>query len=54
MLQRSQKEKDLTTYIGKRVDRLRRADGAHGWQIYHRDITLDQVVITSHNLSVLF
>ena len=54
VLQRSQKERDVTTYIGKRVDRLRRAEGTHGWQIHYRDITLDQVVITSHNLSVLF
>ena len=54
VLQRSQKERDVTTYIGKRVDRLRRAEGKHGWQIHYRDITLDQVVITSHNLSVLF
>ncbi|QIL78851.1 3-phenylpropionate/cinnamic acid dioxygenase subunit beta [Diaphorobacter sp. HDW4A] len=55
VLHRSQKERDLNTYIGKRVDRIRRTAGtAHGWQIYFREITLDQVVITSHNLSVLF
>ncbi|MBF5007160.1 3-phenylpropionate/cinnamic acid dioxygenase subunit beta [Diaphorobacter caeni] len=55
VLHRSQKERDLNTYIGTRVDRIRRAaDTANGWRIYFREITLDQVVITSHNLSVLF
>ncbi len=53
-LHRSQKEKDYTTYFGMRIDRVRRADNGYGFEIYFRDIVLDQVVITSHNLSVLF
>lgn len=54
LLHRSQKEKDYVSYIGMRIDHLRRADNGHGYEIYGRDIVLDQVVITSHNLSVLF
>ncbi|HYQ51039.1 MAG TPA: 3-phenylpropionate/cinnamic acid dioxygenase subunit beta [Pseudomonas sp.] len=54
LLHRSQKEKDNVSYYGMRIDRLRRVDNSFGFEIYHRDIALDQVVITSHNLSVLF
>jgi 3-phenylpropionate/trans-cinnamate dioxygenase beta subunit len=54
LLHRSQKEKDNVSYFGMRIDRLRRADNGYGFEIYYRDIALDQVVITSHNLSVLF
>lgn len=54
LLNRSQKEKDCVGYVGKRIDRVRRADNGYGFEIYYRDIVLDQAVITSHNLSVLF
>lgn len=54
LLYRAQKEKDEVIYAGKRVDRVRKADNRFGWEIHHREITLEQVVITSHNLSVLF
>jgi 3-phenylpropionate/trans-cinnamate dioxygenase beta subunit len=52
ILYRSQKERDETFYAGVRHDRLRR--GADGWQVCRREIVLDQVVLTSHNLSVFF
>lgn len=54
LLYRAQKERDEDTYIGRRIDYVRRADNRFGWEIYRRELTLDQVVITSHNLSVLF
>jgi 3-phenylpropionate/trans-cinnamate dioxygenase beta subunit len=54
ILYRAQKERDETWYAGKRVDCMRRADNRFGWEIHRREIVLDQVVITSHNLSILF
>ena len=54
ILYRSQKERDVTFYVGMRQDRLRKTEAAQGWQICHREITLDQAVLTSHNLSVFF
>jgi len=54
LLHRAQKERDLTIYVGTRFDRLRRTDGGAGWQICRRDIVLDEVVMSSHNLSVFF
>lgn len=54
ILYRTQKERDETLYAGMRQDRIRQADTPLGWQICRRHITLDQVVYTSHNLSILF
>ena len=54
LLYRSQKERDETFYVGARRDRVRRVDGTAGWQLCRREIVLDQAVLSSHNLSVLF
>ncbi|WP_347453667.1 3-phenylpropionate/cinnamic acid dioxygenase subunit beta [Acinetobacter thermotolerans] len=54
LLYRSQKEKDITIYCGKRYDKIRKVEGGLGFQIFDRKITLDQVTYTSHNLSVFF
>lgn len=54
LLYRTQKERDQAIYAGKRMDRVRRADTAAGWQICRREIVLDQATLTTHNLSVLF
>lgn len=54
LLYRSQKERDETFYVGVRFDRLRKVASAAGWQVCKREIVLDQVVLTSHNLSVFF
>ncbi|AXQ21076.1 3-phenylpropionate/cinnamic acid dioxygenase subunit beta [Acinetobacter wuhouensis] len=54
LLYRTQKEKDVTIYCGKRHDKLRQVEGGLGWQIFNRKITLDQVTYNSHNLSVFF
>ncbi|MFD1560617.1 3-phenylpropionate/cinnamic acid dioxygenase subunit beta [Paraburkholderia silviterrae] len=57
LLYRAQKERDETIYVGRRIDRVRRmanAGVAPGWQVCRREIALDQAVLSSHNLSVLF
>lgn len=54
LLYRTQKEKDVTIYCGKRHDKLRQVEGGLEWQIFNRKITLDQVTYNSHNLSVFF
>ncbi len=54
LLYRTQKEKDVTIYCGKRHDKIRRVEGGLGFQIFNRKIVLDQVTYNSHNLSVSF
>ena len=54
LLYRTQKEKDVTIYCGKRLDKIRKVDTELGWQIFNRKIVLDQVTYSSHNLSVFF
>ena len=54
LLYRTQKEKDVTIYCGKRHDKLRKVNTEQGFQIFNRKITLDQVTYNSHNLSVFF
>lgn len=54
LLYRTQKEKDVTIYCGKRLDKIRQVDTELGWQIFNRKIVLDQVTYSSHNLSVFF
>lgn len=41
-------------YVGKRLDCVRRNPKTDSWLICKREITLDQAVLTFHNLSVLF
>ncbi|GAA5017858.1 3-phenylpropionate/cinnamic acid dioxygenase subunit beta [Acinetobacter puyangensis] len=54
LLYRSQKEKDIMIYVGKREDIIRKIDTGLGWLISKRDITLDQATLTSHNITVFF
>ena len=54
LLYRTQKEKDVTIYCGKRHDKIRKVEGGLGFQIFNRKIMLDQVTYNSHNLSVFF
>lgn len=54
LLHRAQKERDENFYVGTRTDLLRRRSGAMGWGLCGRAIVLDQVVMTSHNLSIFF
>lgn len=53
LLYRAQKERDEAFYVGIRYDKVRRLDGEQ-WRLLARDIVLDQAVISSHNLSILF
>lgn len=53
LLYRAQKERDETFYVGTRMDKVHRLPGDE-WRLLEREIVLDQAVITSHNLSVLF
>ena len=53
LLYRAQKERDETFYVGTRFDKVRRLEDDN-WRLLERDIVLDQAVLTSHNLSVLF
>lgn len=54
LLYRSQKEKDVMIYVGKRQDLLRKTDGGLGWLVAKREITLDQATCNSHNITVFF
>lgn len=45
-------ESETYLFVGKRIDRLRRAGG--GWQIARREIVLDQNVLQAKNLTVFF
>jgi 3-phenylpropionate/cinnamic acid dioxygenase small subunit len=49
---RNRVETESDLFVGKREDRLRRADGQ--WRIAERKIILDQNVLLAKNLSVLF
>lgn len=54
LLYRTQKEKDIVIYCGKRHDKIRKVEGGLGFQIFNRKIILDQATYSSHNLSVFF
>ena len=41
-------------WAGERNDLIRRVDGGAGWELARRTVTLDQNVVLSKNLSVLF
>lgn len=49
---RSRLETDENWWVGRRVDRLRKAGGS--WKLVRREIYLDQTVLTSKNLSTFF
>ncbi|MCY9493993.1 aromatic-ring-hydroxylating dioxygenase subunit beta, partial [Escherichia coli] len=53
LLYRAQKERDENILCRDRFDKVRRLEDDN-WRLLERDIVLDQAVITSHNLSVLF
>jgi 3-phenylpropionate/cinnamic acid dioxygenase small subunit len=53
-LHRSRLERDVDLFYGERIDRLRRVDGAFGFQIARRTIHLDQATVLAPNLSMFF
>ncbi len=54
LLYRSRGERQVDTFVGRRTDRLRRADNAFGFEIAQRTIYLDQTLLSANNLSVFF
>ncbi|MGE4372494.1 MAG: 3-phenylpropionate/cinnamic acid dioxygenase subunit beta [Xanthobacter sp.] len=53
MVHRASKARDHHTFIGTRRDRLRRAKTAGGWEIFGRDLELDEFTLMSSNISIL-
>ena len=54
LLYRTRLEREMDLFVGKRFDRLRRADNPYGWQIAKRKIILDQSTLLAKNLSSFF
>ena len=54
LLYRSRGEREVEIFAGARVDLLRRAANAAGWEIARRRIILDQTVLLARNLSFFF
>lgn len=54
LLYRTRLEREMDLFVGKRTDRLRRADTEAGWVIARRTIILDQSTLLSKNLSTFF
>ena len=54
LIYRNRVETETDILVGKREDRLRRAQSAAGWQIAHRKIILDQNVLLTKNLTFFF
>lgn len=52
LLYRSRLNTEESMWVGRRVDRLRRVDGA--LKLYRREIYLDQTLIRATNMSTLF
>ena len=51
-LYRTRLERDIDTWVGRRVDVLRRTDG--GFRIARRHLFLDQTIILATNMSTIF
>lgn len=49
---RSRLERDVETFVGGRVDTLRRHSAPPGWQIARRELFLDQTVLLAKNISI--
>ena len=54
LLYRTRLEREMDLFVGKRFDRLRRADNPYGWHIAKRKIILDQSTLLAKNLSSFF
>lgn len=51
---RTRLEREMDQFVGKRFDRLRRADNPHGFQIAKRTIILDMATLLAKNISIFF
>ena len=49
---RSRLERDVETFVGARVDTLRRQATTPGWLIARRELFLDQTVLLAKNISI--
>lgn len=49
---RSRLERDVETFVGARIDTLRRHASPPGWQIARRELFLDQTVLLAKNISI--
>lgn len=54
LLHRAAKPQDHYDFVGTRRDRLRRVPGGAGWEIYDRQIELDQFVLLAPSISIFF
>jgi 3-phenylpropionate/cinnamic acid dioxygenase small subunit len=54
LIYRSRLARDVDLWVGRREDWLRKADGDGAWLIAKRHIFIDQVSLSSQNLSVFF
>ncbi|PWV59774.1 3-phenylpropionate/cinnamic acid dioxygenase subunit beta [Plasticicumulans acidivorans] len=54
LIHRASKQRDIFTFVGTRHDALRRVEGGAGWQVYSRELALDEFVLQAPNLSILF
>ena len=52
MVYQNRVEYETYTFVGSRIDRLRRA--GDGWKVFRREIILDQNVLLAKNLSTFF
>lgn len=51
---RARQEHQVDTFIGGRMDLLRRSDSEQGWEIVKRHIYLDQTIVLANNISFFF
>lgn len=54
LIHRAAKQLDSHTFVGTRRDCLRRSGTEAGWEIFSRELELDQFVLTAPNISILF
>lgn len=52
LVNRSRLERDVETFVGARIDTLRRAAGIPAWRVARREIYLDQTVLLAKNISI--
>ena len=54
LIYRSRLARDVDLWVGRREDRLRKSDAGGAWLIAKRHIFIDQVSLSSQNLSIFF
>lgn len=54
LIHRASKQQDIYSFVGTRQDKLRRASNGAGWEVYSRELALDEFVLQAPNISILF